>query len=124
MGSGGSYEALYALKASVPAGTWHFELDAVIIASVDVTFDLIWRRGTTDMPLTSFTEHYEPLGGGNFDAQPFEYDETTPAIDFQAGDELVFRYTGANTASSQAYIPNGDGSASHGRIPNITLPHS
>ena len=45
-----------------------------------------------------------------------------PAIDFMAGDQLVFRYTGANTQSLQAYIPNGDGELSHGRIPNITLP--
>lgn len=124
MGSGGSYEAQYALKASVPAGTYHFVLDAVIISSVDVTFDLIWRRGTTDTALSSFTEHYEPLGGGNFDAQPFEYDESAPAIDFMPGDELVFRYSGMNATSSQAYIPNGDGENSHGRIPNITLPHS
>jgi hypothetical protein len=122
VGAGGSQEAAYSLKASVPAGTYHLVLDAVIIASVDVTFDLIWRRGATDMPLATWTEHYEPLGGAAFDAQPFEYDETAPAITFEDGDQLVFRYTGANTASAQAYIPNGDGAISHGRIPNITLP--
>ncbi len=123
MGAGGSQEAPYNLKASVPAGTYHFILDAVIIASIDVQFDLIWRRGSTDMPLASWMEHYDPATDGGFDAQPFEYDETAPAIDFQAGDELVFRYTGSNTTEmTETYIPNGDGSLSNGRIPNITLP--
>jgi hypothetical protein len=122
VGAGGSQEASYTLQASVPAGTYHLVLDAVIIRGVDVTFDLIWRRGSTDMPLATWTDHYEPLGGGSFDAQPFEYDEPAPAIDWKSGDQLVFRYTGANTTSSEAYIPNGDGVISHGRIPNITLP--
>ena len=122
MGAGGSQEAAFTLKASVPAGTYHFVLDAVITSPVDVTFDLIWRRGTTDMPLASWTEHYTPLGGGDFDAQPFEYDETAPAIDWQAGDQIVFRYTGANTPSAEAYIPNGDGVNSNGRIPHFMLP--
>ncbi len=123
MGTGGSQEAEYALAAGIPAGTYHFELDAVVIQSVDVQFDLVWRRGATDTTLVTFAEHYEPRGGGNFDAQPFEYDEpATTALTFQAGDKLVFRYTGTNAAVAQAYIPNGDGSLSKGRIPNITLP--
>ena len=121
MGAGGSQEAEFDLVASVPAGTYHFVLDSIIIRSVDVTFDLVWRRGTTDMPLASWQKHFEPLPG-SFDAQPYEVDMTVPAIDFKAGDQLVFRFTGANTSSSEAYIPNGDGSLSHGRIPNITLP--
>jgi hypothetical protein len=110
------------LQASVPAGTYHLVLDAVIVASVDVTFDLVWRHGGTDTTLATWTDHYDPIGGGVFDAQPFEYDETAPVIDQSNGDQLVFRYTGANTTSSEAYIPNGDGVNSHGRIPNITLP--
>ena len=122
MGPGGSQEAVFPLMAGEPAGTYHFVLDAVIVKSVDVTFDLIWRHGTTDTPLASWTAHYDPLPGGNFDAQPVEYDEDCPAIDMVAGDELVFRYTGANTTSQEAYIPNGDGSHAHGRIPYIVLP--
>jgi hypothetical protein len=122
VGSGGSQEAAYSLKASVPAGTYHFILDAVITASVDVTFDWIWRSGATDTVLAEWTAHYDPAGGANFDAQPFEYDEDCAAIDFVAGDQIVFRYTGANTASQEAYIPNGDGATSNGRIPNMTLP--
>ena len=121
MGAGGSQEAEFPLVASVPAGTYHFVLDSIIIRSVDVTFDLVWRRGATDMPLASWMKHFDPLTA-SFDAQPYEVDMTAPAISFQAGDQLVFRYTGANTTSSEAYIPNGDGALSHGRIPNITLP--
>lgn len=121
MGAGGSQEAEFSLVASVPAGTYHFVLDSIIIRSVDVTFDLVWRRGATDMPLATWQKHFDPLPG-SFDAQPYEVDMTAPAIDFAAGDQLVFRYSGANTSSAEAYIPNGDGTLSHGRIPNITLP--
>lgn len=122
MGAGRSQEAAFVLKAPVGAGTYHFVLDAVIVQAVDVTFDLIWRRGETDMPVVSWTEHFEPLGGGNFDAQPFEYDQPAPAITWKSGDELVFRYTGSNSISRAAYIPNGDGAITHGRIPHINLP--
>jgi hypothetical protein len=122
VGTGGSQEASFSLLAGIQAGTWHFVLDAVVISSVDVQFDLVQRRGGSDTKLVTWMEHYEALGGGNFDAQPLEYDETAPAVDFQAGDQLVFRYTGRNGAASETYIPNGDGVHSHGRIPNITLP--
>lgn len=122
MGAGGSQEAEYSLKASVPSGQYHFVLDSIIISPVDVTFDWIWRRGTTDTTLATWTKHFDPLAGASFDAQAYEVDMDCPAVDFQPGDQLVFRYTGANTQSLQAYIPNGDGELSHGRIPNITLP--
>ena len=72
--------------------------------------------------LVEWTEHYDALGGGDFDAQALEYDEPCGAVDFVTGDQIVFRYTGANTDSSQAYVPNGDGALSNGRDPNITLP--
>ena len=122
MGSGGSQEAPYGLQASVRAGTYHLVLDAVIIKPVDVTFDLVWRRGTTDMSLATWAVHYDPLPG-SFDAQPFEYDEVAPGIAFAAGDQLVFRYTCTNApTTAETYIPNGDGALSHGRIPYITLP--
>jgi hypothetical protein len=38
------------------------------------------------------------------------------------GDQLVFRYTGTNSASTMAYIPNGDGPSANGRFPYILLP--
>jgi hypothetical protein len=122
VGTGGSQEASFSLLAGIPAGTYHFVLDAVVISSVDVQFDLVHRHAGTDTTLVTWMEHYEALGGGNFDAQALEYDETAPAVDFQSGDQLVFRYTGRNGAAAETFIPNGDGSLSKGRIPNITLP--
>jgi hypothetical protein len=122
VGAGGSQDAPYTLVDKVPAGTYHLVLDAVIVASCDVTFDLIWRHAGNDTVLVEWIEHYDPRGGGNFDAQPFEYDEDAPAIDTLKGDQLVFRYT-ANAASPLgSYVPNGDGPNSHGRIPSIALP--
>jgi hypothetical protein len=122
VGPGGSQEAAFALKGSVGAGTYHLVLDSIIIKPVDVTFDLIWRSGATDISLATWTQHFDPLPGASYDAQPFEFDEPCGAITFKAGDQLVFRYTGANTTSTEAYIPNGDGSHANGRIPNISLP--
>jgi hypothetical protein len=121
VGAGGSQEAAFTLREKVPAGTYHLVLDAVITHAVDVTFDLVWRRGATDTPLATWTAHYDAIAG-NFDAQPFEYDEDGPAIDTLGGDQLVFRYTASAGSPLDSYIPNGDGVNSHGRIPNITLP--
>jgi hypothetical protein len=122
VGSGGSQEAPYTLKGPVKAGTYHLVLDSIIIKPVDVTFDLIWRSGLTDTSLATWTQHFDPLPGASYDAQPFEYDESCPAIDWKSGDQLVFRYSGANTMSMEAYIPNGDGSNANGRMPYIVLP--
>jgi hypothetical protein len=122
VGAGGSQDAPYTLKAKVPAGNYHLVLDAVITLPVDVTFELIWRRGADDTVLATWTDHYAPLGGGNYMAQPFEYDETAQAIDTLKGDQLVFRYTASASSAADSYIPNGDGVNSNGRIPNITLP--
>lgn len=122
MGAGGSQEAEYALKASVPAGTYHCIIDSIIIRPVDVQFDLIWRRGSTDTVLATWMEHFEPLPGASFDAQPYEIDVQAPAIDYKPGDLLVWRYSASNTIMFDAYIPNGDGTLSNGRIPNFTLP--
>jgi hypothetical protein len=121
VGLGESQEAAFDLRASVPAGAYHVVCDAIIIGPVDVTFSLIWRRGSTDTTLASWMRHWEPLASG-YQAQAYELDVTAPAIDFAAGDQLVFRYAGANTAEASAFIPNGDGAITSGRIPNITLP--
>jgi hypothetical protein len=123
VGAGGSQDAAFSLKDSVRAGAYHCVLDSVIIKPVDVTFSLIWRRGSTDTSLVTWQKHFDPIGGGDYDAQPYVVDETAPAIDFQPGDQLVFRYAaGSNTSTAESYIPNGDGDRSNGRIPNITLP--
>lgn len=124
MGSGGSFDAEYDLKADVPAGAYHVIFDNIIIRSVDVVFELIHRRGDTDVQLATWMQHFEPLGGGAFLAQPYELDVEAPAIDFERGDQLVLRYTGAGADQDtmMAFIPNGEGDRLGGRIPNITLP--
>jgi FtsP/CotA-like multicopper oxidase with cupredoxin domain len=122
VGPGGSQEAEYTLKADVPAGTYVVQCDAIIIRPVDVTFDLIWRRGDSDTVLATWMEHFEPLPNGQFKAQPYEVEQAAQAIDWQAGDQFIFRYSGANTTSMMAFIPNGDGPLADGRIPNIILP--
>lgn len=121
MGSGGSQEAPFTLVADVPAGTYHVICDAIVLGAVDVTFDLIWRHGGTDTSVATWTHHFDPVPG-SFDAQPYEVDEVGTAISAGDGDQLVFRYTGTNASSAQAFIPNGDGATANGRIPNITLP--
>ena len=103
------------------AGTYHFVLDCIVIVSVDAQFDLMHRRGADTTVLVSWTQHFEPLPD-SFDAQPYEVDKAAPAIDFAAGDKLVFRYSATGTTLSEAWIPNGDGKLSGGRIPSITLP--
>lgn len=99
-------------------------LDSIIINACDATFDLLWRHadGTPDTVLTTFTQHFEPIGDGVYEAQPFEFDKPCDAIDAEAGDELVFRYTAAADAPAASYEPAGDGTFVNGRIPNISLP--
>jgi hypothetical protein len=121
VGAGGSQEASYDLQASVPAGTYHVVLDGIVIQPVDVQFELLWRRDGSDTTLAAWSVHFDPAGS-DFDAVPAEVDEQAPAIDVRAGDQLVFRYTGSNTTTDDAYIPDGDGAKKNGRDPNITLP--
>lgn len=121
MGPGGSQDAPFDLRASVPAGTYHVQCDAIVLAPVDVTFTLIWRRGASDTTLAQWMQHFDPLPDG-YEAQAYEVDMPAIAIDFDSGDQLVFRYAGANTDNNQAFIPNGDGRTTGGRIPAITLP--
>lgn len=122
MGSGGSLDAEYDLKADVPAGAYHVVCDAIIIRAVDVRFELLHRRGGEDVQLATWTAHFEPLGGGQYRAQPYELDVDAPAIDFAKGDQFVFRYTGIASTAAMAFIPNGDGELTGGRIPNLTFP--
>jgi hypothetical protein len=123
VGPGGSLKAAFALRASVPAGVYHVECDALVIAPIDVTFTLLWRRGPLDTQLAQWTQHFDPLPGP-LAAQPYEHDVTAAAIDHVGGDQLVFGYAGPNPMASttMTFIPNGDGKNAGGRIPSITLP--
>lgn len=121
MGAGRSLEVAYDLKASVPAGTYHFVLDCIVIAAVDMKFELIWRHGGSDTTLAMWPEHFNPLPA-SFDAQAYEIDQNGAAIDMTSGDQLVFRYSAENTIQAEAWIPNGDGKIAHGRIPHLVLP--
>lgn len=122
MGSGGSQEAEYSLQADVPAGTYKLVCDGIIIRAIDVTFDLVLRRAGVDTTLATAMQSFQPLPAGAFTAQACDIDMPAPAIDFEPGDQFIFRYSGSNTMSSNGYIPNGDGHLAEGRIPNITLP--
>jgi hypothetical protein len=110
---------------SVPAGTYTLVGDGIITGSVDVTWEIIWRRPgapPTDTVLATWNQHFDPRGGGDFRAQAFEQSASAQAIDFVAGDQLVLRYNGMNGPFPMSYVPNGDGALAEGRIPNITLP--
>jgi len=122
VGLGESQEAAFNLRASVPAGAYHVTCDSIITESVDATFTLIWRRGANDTQLARWSQHWDPLPSGRYDAQAYELDVAAPAIDWKSGDQLVFRYHGVSTRLREAFIPNGDGSRAGGRIPSIRLP--
>jgi hypothetical protein len=122
VGPGRSLDAAFDLEASVPAGNYHVIYDGIILFAVDVTFDLIHRSGDTDTTLATWTQHFEPLPDGVYEAQPFEIDQATAAIDFKAGDQLVYRYTGANSESTMSYIPVGSIESEGGRHTQIALP--
>ena len=122
MGLGESQEAAFDLRASVPAGTYHLECDAIITEAVDVTLTLIWRRGTTDTTLAQWTQHWEPLADGTYKAQANDLDMDGPAIDYRSGDQLVFRYSGRSAQMREAFIPTGGGALENGRMPSLQLP--
>ena len=124
MGPGGSQEAEFDLVASVPAGAYRLVCDSIVIHPIDVTFDLVWRRAGDDTLLATHTRRFERRSDGRLVAQPCEIDLEAPAIDFEPGDQLIWRYAGANsdTTVTMPWIPNGDGERTEGRIPNLTLP--
>ncbi len=101
------------------AGAYHFVLDCIVTASVDVKFELIARKDADTVVLSTWSKHFDPLASG-YDAQPYEVDKQAAAV--EAGYQLVFRYSATGTTKTEAWIPNGDGQLAGGRIPNITLP--
>ncbi len=122
MGPGRSLDAAFDLVVGVPAGNYHVIYDGIILFAVDVTFELIHRSGGSDTQLATWFQHFEPLPGGVYEAQPFEIDAPSVAIDFKGGDQLVYRFTGANSTSTMSYIPVGSVESEGGRLTQITLP--
>lgn len=80
-------------------------------------FDVLWK----DKTIVSFMNHFVAPAG--FDAVPFEGDASGPEISASGGDPLTLQITVLSAdASGPAFIPNADGSHTHGRIPSLTLP--
>jgi hypothetical protein len=96
-------------------------LDCIVTSAVDVSFELMVRNGGNNLVLATWSKHFDPLSTG-YEAQAYELDKKVDAIDVATGDQLVFRYTASSASKTDAWIPNGDGSLSHGRIPSIKLP--
>src|SRR5205823_3279919 len=113
-------EAPFDLVAGIPAGTWHLVGDGVITESVDVHFEVIHRRGSADTDACTWDHHFDPALDGTFPVQPLDADAACTAVDFQPGDKLVFKYSGASAMNNEAYIPDGEGSSNGGRDPNLT----
>ncbi|MEZ4367377.1 MAG: hypothetical protein R2939_14030 [Kofleriaceae bacterium] len=126
MGAGRSHEAEFTLRGDIPAGRWTFVGDGIITASVDVTFELLLRDADGDTTLATWSRHFDPRGGGDFDAVPFEVTADVVAVEVGDGNpegvELVLRYAGTGTEVPMAYVPNGEGANANGRIPNLRLP--
>ena len=80
---------MFSLVGPVPAGTYHFVLDAIVMAKVDVDFELVWRRGEQDTTLAMWSKHFDPLPNGSYDAQAYEVDQMAPKVDFDGGDQLM-----------------------------------
>lgn len=124
MGVGHPLEAEARLTGPIRAGTWHLVGDGIVLYSVDITYDVLWRDAAGDHPIVRFQHHFDPLpsGPGQFDATPF--DASAPGVEAPArdGDRLVLRFTAENEAMPMPFIPNGDGKNAKGRIPSIRLP--
>jgi len=87
-----------------------------------VTFELLFRKpGQADRVVVSWQHHFDAQDGYSM-AEPFEATATGAALDVDRGDQLVLRYTGQSASLPMAYVPNGDGARTKGRIPFVDLP--
>lgn len=122
MGAGRSLEAAYALGGPIEAGAWLMVGDGIVLESVDVTFEIVWRSDSGDEVLASWQHHFDPLPGGEYRAQAYEESAELARVDAADGDQLILRFTGEGSEQVMAYIPNGDGEVTDGRVPFLDLP--
>ncbi len=126
MGVGDPLEAAIVIDHPIPAGTWRLVGDGIIIAPVDVQFDLIRRRPpNNDLPIATFVHHFDPPmdSGQRFNAVAYEETKSAAAVpDVKPGDRLVLRFKTSSPNGGAPYIPNGDGDNAKGRIPSVELP--
>ena len=123
MGIGDPREAAIKLVAPLPAGTWTFIGDGIIIEPVDVLFEIIWRDAQgNETTIVQFEQHFELNPDGLGRAVAYEDSAVGAAVPASEGDELVLRYSAVSAVTSMnAYLPNGEGATSGGRIPCIVL---
>jgi len=121
LGVGDPLEASFELAGPIGAGSWHLVGDGLVLAAVDMRFDVLWRHGGTDTLVVRFDHHFDPPAG--YDAVPLDADAVGVAVAAQPGDRLVLRMSATQSATSgPAFIPNADGTHANGRIPSLTLP--
>jgi hypothetical protein len=97
--------------------------DGIILEDVDVTFEILRRRaGAADLAIASWQNRFDHDPDGGYRAVAYEARAQAPAVDVEAGDLLIFRYTGQSAELGMAYVPNGEGERTGGRIPFLDLP--
>jgi hypothetical protein len=101
-------------------------LDGTAFHASDMVFDLIQRRGTTDVvTLAEWTHHFDP--NPQFDAELYRFEQDALGTDdFQDGDQLIFKYTIDAPSALTCWEPNGDGPSGRddmtSQIPHFTPP--
>ncbi len=128
MGVGDSLEAALPLAGPIKAGSWHLIGDGIVLFSADVRFEVIWRHGGSDTSIVEWEHHFDPStsdGSDKFDATAYDADGSGAAVPAKSGDLLVLRWSvdaPDGGLPGTEFIPNGDGTASKGRVPSLILP--
>ena len=65
-------------------------------------FEVIHRRGgAPDADVCTWDHHFDPALDGTFPAQALDLDASCTAVDFQSGDQIVFKYSGQSTMNNE-----------------------
>jgi hypothetical protein len=118
------------LQGPIPKGRWHLVADGEVLGTsvtqADVRWDVVWRPAAADLGagtvLASFVHHYARSNTAPFDAIPCEADADGIAAAAQPGDLLVLRISVTAGDTGLDFVPDGDGTNAHGRIPRLDLP--